>query len=250
MDNKNEEIEIDLKELFFVLRGKIVIIILTMLVFGVGGGLASHYLVTPMYSSTSGVYVLTNETVLSYADLQIGNSITNDYIQMIQSRTVLETVIKNLHMEDQLDYKQFRSCISVSNPTDTRILNITVTYEDPRIAKTLVDELANVAIDRISLIMDTKEPNIFETGSINNIPVGRSAKKTAVIAAFIGAVLSCGLFIVLHLMDDTIHTPEDIEKYLGLNTLASIPVDEEERNKKQKRFGLFSKKNKKKSSNK
>ena len=128
MDNKNEEIEIDLKELFFVLRGKIVIIILTMLVFGVGGGLASHYLVTPMYSSTSGVYVLTNETVLSYADLQIGNSITNDYIQMIQSRTVLETVIKNLHMEDQLDYKQFRSCISVSNPTDTRILNITVTY--------------------------------------------------------------------------------------------------------------------------
>ena len=31
MDNKNEEIEIDLKELFFVLRGKIVIIILTML---------------------------------------------------------------------------------------------------------------------------------------------------------------------------------------------------------------------------
>ena len=85
MDNKNEEIEIDLKELFFVLRGKIVIIILTMLVFGVGGGLASHYLVTPMYSSTSGVYVLTNETVLSYADLQIGNSITNDYIQMIQS---------------------------------------------------------------------------------------------------------------------------------------------------------------------
>ena len=58
MDNKNEEIEIDLKELFFVLRGKIVIIILTMLVFGVGGGLASHYLVTPMYSSTSGVYVL------------------------------------------------------------------------------------------------------------------------------------------------------------------------------------------------
>lgn len=51
-------------------------------------------------------------------------------------------------------------------------------------------------------------------------------------------------------MDDTIHTPEDIEKYLGLNTLASIPVDEEERNKKQKRYGLFSKKNKKKSSNK
>lgn len=226
MEQRNDDVEIDLMELFYVLKSKIVLILLVMVIFGIGSGLFTHYLIRPMYSSTSSIYVLTNETVLSYADLQIGNSLTSDYIQMIKSRTVLETVVRNLHMEEELDYESFSKCVGVSNPSDTRILNLTVTYSDPRIAKELVDELADVSIERISYIMDTKAPNIFERGCIRTVPVSPHTKKNIVIAAMFGFVLISALIIIFHLMDDTIHSPEDIEKYLSLNTLAAIPVAE------------------------
>lgn len=34
------------------------------------------------------------------------------------------------------------------------------------------------------------------------------------------------IFIILYLMNDSIQSPEDVEKYLGLNVLAAIPVEE------------------------
>ena len=43
------------------------------------------------------------------------------------------------------------------------------------------------------------------------------------IGALAGLVLSAGIIILLTLMDDTIKSEDDIEKYLGLTTLASIP---------------------------
>lgn len=43
------------------------------------------------------------------------------------------------------------------------------------------------------------------------------------IGALAGLILSAGIIILLTLMDDTIKSEEDIENYLGLTTLASIP---------------------------
>ena len=41
--------------------------------------------------------------------------------------------------------------------------------------------------------------------------------------------------LVRYLMDDTVKTPEDVEKYLQLSTLAVIPLNEEGKRKKRKR---------------
>ena len=156
----------------------------------------------------------------------LGSSLKTDYMQLVKSRTVLDTVVKNLGLEKELSGGGLGAATSVSNPTDTRILNVTVTYKDPRMAKELVDELTNVAIKRISEIMDTKEPKVFEWGNISTSPVSPNMKKNVAIAALFGVLLSSVIVIVIYLMDDTIRSVEDIEKYLDLNTLASIPISE------------------------
>lgn len=228
MEQQNEEMEIDLMEIFYVLRSRIVVILLTGMLFAMITGLCTYYFIKPVYSSTSSVYVLTSNSGIgvSFSDLQIGTSLTSDYIEMIQSPTVLETVISNLGMGDELTYKELRDCITVSNPSDTRILNLSVRYDDPRVAKALVDELAEVSSERISKIMDMDKPNIFEEGKVDIVPVSPNVKRYTLIAGIIGLLLASAIVIITHLMDDTIHSTEDIEKYLDLNTLAAIPVSE------------------------
>jgi capsular polysaccharide biosynthesis protein len=230
MEQQNEEMEIDLMELFYVLRGRIVIILLTAGLFAIVTGLSTYYFIKPMYSSTSSIYVLTSSSAggigLSISDLQIGTSLTSDYIEMIQSPTVLDKVISNLGMGNELNYKTLKSLISINNPSDTRILNLTVKYGDPRVAKALVDELAEVSRDRISEIMDTDKPNIFEDGKIEVAPISPNVKRYTMIGGIIGLLLASAIIIITHLMDDTIHSAEDIEKYLNPNTLAAIPVSE------------------------
>ncbi|MBE5937089.1 MAG: hypothetical protein E7265_03560 [Lachnospiraceae bacterium] len=226
MEQHNEEVQIDLMEILFVIKRRLVFILFVAIIFAVAAGVGTKYLINPKYSSTSSVYVLTKESVLSYADLQIGATLTSDYIELITSPTVLETVIKNLKKENELSVKQFKSLITVSNPSDTRILNITVTYGDPGIAKILADELTEVSCNRIEEVMKMDRPNIFEKGKVDTVPVSPSLVKNVAIAGILGFMFASGVIIVAHLMDDTIHSAEDIEKYLNLNTLAAIPISE------------------------
>ncbi len=69
----NDEMEIDLLELFYVLKSKILAILGVGLLFGCIACAYAGFLVKPLYTSSSMMLVLTKETTLSsLADLQVG----------------------------------------------------------------------------------------------------------------------------------------------------------------------------------
>lgn len=218
----DDEVEIDLRELFYALKKHILIVLAALLVGAVIAGAATKIFITPVYSATSTMLVLTKETTLSsLADLQIGSQLTKDYNILITSRTVLQDVVDELNLE--MSYKELKECITVDNPTDTRILSITATNTDPEMAKKIADTLAKTSADFIGDKMEVTPPKIIEEGEVPTVQTSPSTKKNVMIGALAGLVLSAGIIILLTLMDDTIKSEDDIEKYLGLTTLASIP---------------------------
>ena len=117
------------------------------------------------------------------------------------------------------------SSITVNNKSNTRILEITADYPEPFLAKEIVDEFAHVASSQIAKIMDAEEPTIVEEGYIEPYPSSPDKKKNVLIGGVIGLLLAAGIVTARYLLNDTIKDSEDIEKYLGLNTLALIPVE-------------------------
>lgn len=225
VEERNEEIEIDLLELFYVLLGKIwILILVTALGFGIAAGYTLGF-VEPIYSSTSMLYVMNKSTsITSLTDLQVGASLTKDYQVFITSRPVVDKVIEDLELD--MTYNEFVSNVSVSNPDNTRFIYITVNHTDAYMAKTIVDKLTDVSAERMGTIMETEAPNVADYGHIPDKQTSPSVAKNAVIGAIVGFVLSAGIIIVLHLLNDAIHTTEDVEKYLGMNTLGIIPLEE------------------------
>jgi capsular polysaccharide biosynthesis protein len=139
---------IDLLELFYVLKKKILLILMAALIGGCVAGVYTQFFMTPVYSSMSSILVLSKETTLtSLADLQLGASLTSDYTVLIKSTPVLEQVIENLNLDTTVE--ELKNQISINNPTDTRILEITVQDTDAGMAKKVVDEIANVSSDYI-----------------------------------------------------------------------------------------------------
>ena len=235
--------EIDLLELFYVLRSKILAILMCGIIFG---GLAfgyAKYLVTPQYTSSSMMLVLTKETTLSsLANLQIGSQLTKDYSLLITSRPVLEDVIKNLKLD--MEYRDLANCISVNNPTDTRILEITATSTDPQMAMDLAETMAEEAIDYLPDTMSTLAPNLAQHAKLPESKVAPSYTKFTMIGALLGLLICAAFFIVKYLMDDTIHTADDMEKYFGLVPLTTIPdsdqvidLDEEQHRRRGRKRG-------------
>lgn len=241
--NVNRTNEIDLLELFYALQKRWKAILATTLAGGIIACAISMFLIRPIYTSTSSVLILTKETTLSsLADLQMGSQLTNDYEVLITSRPVLEDVIKNLKLD--LTTEELTKMITVNNPSDTRILEISVDYTSPTGARNIVDELVDVSTEFIGDMMEGIPPKIIEKGEIPDKKTSPSVSKNTVLGLMLGFILSAGVVTVMMLMDDTIKSEEDVERYLGLSTLASIPDRKDYIN--GKRGNNKKKKNKKK----
>lgn len=224
--NQEDEIEIDLKELFYVLKRKIWIIILTGVVGAVGVGLFTALVMKPIYTSSTMLYIVNKTTTLtSLTDLQLGTQLTKDYKVLVTSRPVTAQVIADLDLN--LTHEQLVGKIKVDNPADTRILMISVEDPDPYMAKSIADDVATVSSARMAKIMDSAPPNIVEEGYVPEQRTRPSISTNTVIGGLIGIFISCAIITVLYILNDTVKTPEDVEKYLGLNTLAAIPLFDE-----------------------
>ena len=223
----DNEIEIDLRELLLELLAYWKLILLSIiLVGGIAFGV-SKFMMVPKYESTAELYVLTKSTsITSLADIQTGTSLTNDYIVVVKGRPVLEQVIENLGLRET--YKSLSDKVTLNNPSNSRILEITVTDENPMMAKNIADEIANISSAFIAQKMDQEPPTIIQTGYADGSPVSPNILKNTVLGGMLGAMLSMALVVITYLFNDTITGPEDIEKKLGMNMLGTLPLEEAE----------------------
>lgn len=209
----DDEIEIDLRELFLALKKKIVWILLTTIVFAGAAGLITKFAMTPVYSSSAQLYVMSKSGI---------SQLTQDYMVIVKTRPVLEQVINDLKLD--MDYKELSGKITVENPTDTRIMQITVSDKDPELAKNITQDLAEVTSKTVAEKMDVKSPTIIENAYKAEQPDSPSLKKNVAIGAILGFILMAAVIVIQYLMNDTILKEDDIEKYLGINTLAQLPL--------------------------
>ena len=218
----NDEMEIDLIEILYALKKRALIILAALLAGALIAGVYTKLMITPLYSATSTVLVISKETTLtSIADLQFGSQLTKDYSMLITSRSVLEEVLDNLGLD--MGYGALKGNVSINNPSETRILQITVTNPDPQLAKELADELASVSSEYIGDKMEVVPPKIIEEAEVPAAQSSPSMSRNVMLGALAGLALAAGVVILMTVMNDSIRSEDDIERYLNIPTLASIP---------------------------
>ena len=233
---KDDTVEINLWEIALYLFHWLWLLAVAGLVAGAIAFSYSAFILTPMYTSTTKVYILSkqgNDDKMTYSDTQLANNITKDFKEMIKSRTVVERVIQELNLNES--YGSLSGRISVSNATDTRVVGISVKDADPKKAQLLTNAIRDVAAEHIREVMDLEAVNVVDEANLPTSPSEPSKKKYTLIGVLIGVVLCAGVLILRFYLDDSIKSSDDIEKYLGLSTLASIPVFESEEDAKKKK---------------
>ena len=251
MSNENKSsrypdaaVEIDLVELFYVLLHWIWLIALVAVIAGAVTFCYSKFAIPEQFQSSTKVYVLSRSEsgsdMPTSSDLQVGAQLSKDYADLITSRYVLESVIKDLNLPTS--YEGLKGQVSVSRPSDSRIIQITVTNTVPQQAQIICRAVREAASKHIQSVMDIDAINVVDDA---NLPTHKSApnnSKNAMIGALVGAFAVIAVVVIRHLMDDTVKSREDVEEKLGLSCLALIPLDEgmnvdgAAKTKKKKRF--------------
>lgn len=215
--------ELDIKEIFSVIIQKIMLISIIGVICGAVGFLVSTYVIPEKYESSTKVYVLNkeNNSSLTYTDMETGRQLTKDYVELITATPVLRSVIDELNLK--MDTEQLKNMVSVEVPLDTRILKITVTSENREDAKNIADSIRIAASNHISKVMDIENVNVVEYAALPKEPISPNVGINTIIAAALGVLLSIFVIVLLYSLDDTIKNSDDVEKYLGVSVLGTIP---------------------------
>lgn len=232
---RNDEIEIDLLEVFNILISRAWIIIGVGLLLSLTAFAISKFVLTPTYKSTTKIYILnkTESQTVTYSDVQMGTQLTKDYAGLINSRYVLEEVIQLLSLD--MDYRDMLEMVSVDTPADTRIVSITVEDTDPAQAMHIANSIREAASNHIQNVMDIEAVNVVESANMPTEKASPNVMLWTFAGGLIGVLALCAATLIQYLLDDTVKSSEDVEKYLGLSTLALIPVVTEENSRKKKK---------------
>ena len=257
-DGRNDEIEIDLIELFGHFMDKVWWIIGGFLLGALLAGLITQFAITPKYTATAKMYMVSSssQSVVDLTDLNIGQSISGDYVELLKTRPIIEGVIEELSLP--YSYNELVGMLNLSVVNTTRIIQIDVTSTDPQEAMNIANALSEKGVTELPKVMETPEPHIAEYAIV---PVNKSSPsltKNTMIGALLGLLIMLAIFTIQFLFDDTFKTAEDIEKEFGVMPLTVIPegkidgLESQETSKRRRRGryyygrGKKSKKNKKK----
>ena len=218
--------ELDLGQLFGFYMSWLPLLIIAVIVGAVIAFSYTHFLVPDKYTATSKMYMVSasSDAVVNLSDLNLGTSLSNDYVELMKSRPVLEDVIEKLELP--YSYEELLNMISLGVVNNTRIVSISAESTSPHEAMSIANQLARTAKIQLPKVMEAPSPTIVEDAVL---PVRRSSpslSRNVIIGALALLVIVLAVLTVRFLQDDTIKSSEEMEKKLGIMPLAVIPEGE------------------------
>ena len=224
-NQENQAVEIDVFAMLKTLWKRKFSIVLVALVFAIAAFGYSAFLAKKEYQSTSRIYVVSRQNqdnnALTNSDLQAGSYLVKDYREIILSQNVLSQAIEELKLD--MTPAELSKKISVSVPTDTRILSITAKDGDPKEAARIANGLRNVAAEKIISVTKVSDVTTLDEAEVPQSPSSPNIRRNVLLGFIAGAGLMVVLLVVVEVLDDRVKRPEDIEELMGLALLGIVP---------------------------
>ena len=224
-NQENQAVEIDVFAMLKTLWKRKFSIVLVALVFAIAAFGYSAFLAKKEYQSTSRIYVVSRQNqdnnALTNSDLQAGSYLVKDYREIILSQNVLSQAIEELKLD--MTPAELSKKISVSVPTDTRILSITAKDGDPKEAARIANGLRNVAAEKIISVTKVSDVTTLDEAEVPQSPSSPNIRRNVLLGFIAGAGLMVVLMIVVEVLDDRVKRPEDIEELMGFTLLGIVP---------------------------
>lgn len=217
--------DVDLRELFDLIKSKIFFIVILTNIVIICGTLYIKFLRVPEYKSSSTIVLSSNSsdtTTITSSDVTLNKNLVSTYSQIAKSRSVLETVIDYYHLD--MTYEQLSKKITVSQVTDTEIIQIAVTDPDAQLAANITNKIAEVFANQVSDIYNMKNIKILDVAIKTTKPYNIDYIKQFFLSLAVGLGLSLVIVFMFYFFDNTIKTIEQVEAKLELPILGRIPL--------------------------
>jgi capsular polysaccharide biosynthesis protein len=220
--------ELDLKMVMSLLRKRLWMIVLIVVLSCTATGIFSYLFIKPTYEASTKLIINSSadQTGLVKMDLNAVNtniSLINTYKEIIKTPAIMDIVSKE-HPDFGLTSDQLINNIKLSSVNETQVLTISI--QDPSYEK------ASKIVNAVSQVFQSQIPKIMKVDNVILLNQADSAKLpkpvkpnpnlNIALCFLVSLMLSIGTVYLLEYFDDSIKTEADVERYLGLPTLAMV----------------------------
>ncbi len=223
------EQEIEIREILAIISKRWRLLLLLLVLAVTTSGVVSFFVLTPIYEASTTLLVgkPTEGAQIIYQDIQLNRQLVKTYGEIAKSSKVANDIIQELNLSLTTD--QLKEKIDVRQVGDTEIISISVQDESPEHAAFLANGVARVFMHHVAQIMKTDNVSIIDSAGVPTSPISPRKMLNIAIAAVLSLMGGFFLVFALEYFDNTIKTPLDVERYLEIPLLGSIPFFESDR---------------------
>jgi capsular polysaccharide biosynthesis protein len=227
---------ISLKELFYILKKRLAMILVIAFGAAIVSAIISFFFITPIYQSSTQILVNQKKqegAAIQYNEVQTNIQLTNTYKVIIKSPVVLDQVNEKLNLN--MTAQALTGKINVANEKDSQVISVTAEDKDPKLARDIANATADVFKGEVAKIMNIDNVTVLSKAEVaeNQSPIKPVPMLNVAIAFVVGLMAAVGLAFLLEYLDNTVKKEEDVESLLGLPVLGIVArMDEETANVK------------------
>lgn len=191
------------------------------------------FIASPRYSAT-GSLISTNgmltrefetssgyEKGVSYTDINASIQITDTITDLLKTNGIYKDLAKKLGGNYKYGDIKSRSSVSRRN-TDSLFIDVTFTASSPEEALKLVNGYLDIAPDYVLEYIPGSTVSVTTTADKSSRVYPRTSF-TTLAAALIGAVVCFGVFFVVSVINNKVHTEDDIRDNFKIMLIGNVP---------------------------
>lgn len=222
--------ELDLRDYFQIVRKRVWLIVSIVIVACILAGIYSLFIKDPVYEASTKIIVNQTPTQSTVGQLDLNQintniQLINTYKEIIKTPAILDVVAKE-YPQFNVTAEELLNKVNVSSVNNTQVMTLVVQDNSYQRAAEIVNAISLVFKEEIPSLFNVQNVSILNEAKINPPvapgPVEPNVVMNIAIAFIVALMFGLGIAFLLEYMDDTLKTEEDIEKYLGLPTIAMI----------------------------
>lgn len=217
--------EINIRDFLNYLKKYVLVIAAVALALVIGVFIYDKSIKKPLYTTyTTIILTKSNEaqtgTTITQNDILLNQKLVETYSKIIKSKLVLEQVIS----ETGVTYttEELSENVSVEAYENTEMLKISVTDQDPELAASIANSIAQVFSGEIAKIYQINNISVVDVAVTPEEVSNNTLKRDLLIALFIGIFGTIGVVFVVYYFDDTVKLTDNLEEEIGMPVVAKV----------------------------
>ena len=187
-------------------------------------GVVSFFVLKPQYEATTKVFIGKEDGTdqgYNQSDVIMYKQLMKTYLETVKTKDLIGRALEDV--KTKLEVKEVLAGLTVTNVTDTQILEIKFKGKNPEEARDIVAAVTGEFINTSKTLVANGNVRVIEEVVVPENPVSPNKKMNIAIAFILGLMASVGLCFLLEFMDNTFKSKEQLEREIDIPVLGTIP---------------------------